>query len=217
LTEALANTKRPRRQKKVRISADGAPYTVWQTRTHVLCLIYLAWAVCEIALGLVFIALRFFGLPDPTTLVPLMTFGPSTVLSGSMNLVVALLGLWGAYNPRRIAVFFWFAIIAAVLVAWQVASDWSMGILDPASLVSLAVTFTYAACAWNVRGQTGYFDRHPHPEDEELPIQHDVKALETAVREKTLELEAAKQSVETELKDVKLQLETAKRQLSERK
>ena len=92
-----------------------------------------------------------------------------------------------------------------------------MGILDPASLVSLAVTFTYAACAWNVRGQTGYFDRHPHPEDEEFPIQHDVKAIEAAVKEKTLELEAAKMSAESELKDVKLQLETAKRQLGERK
>ncbi len=208
---------KPHRQKKVRISADGTPYTAWQTRTHILCLVYLAWAAAEIALGVVFIALHLLGLPDPTDLVPLLSFGPSTVVSGLFNFAVALLGLWGAYNPQRITVFFWFAIVSAVLMAWQVASEWSMGRLDPASLVSLAITFTFAACAWNVRGQTGYFDNHPHPEDEELPIQHDARAIEAAVKEKTQALEAARRNAEAELEDVKHQLESAKKQLNERK
>lgn len=97
--EELAEKKK--RQKKVRISADGTPYTVWQTRTRILCLIYLVWALLEIAVGAGFLTIRSIGLFDPTELVPNITFGGSTVLSGVFNLIIALSGLWGAYNPRR--------------------------------------------------------------------------------------------------------------------
>ena len=68
------------------------------------------------------------------------------------------------------------------------------------------VGLAYAACAWNVRGQTGYFDNHPKPEDDELPIQRDQRLLQKAVREKELELAAAKE----ELEDVRAQFEKAK-------
>lgn len=78
-------------------------------------------------------------------------------------------------------------------------------------VVSLAVVLVYAACAWNVRGQTGYFDNHPHPNDpEELPIQRDQRLIQEAVAEKELELAAAKE----ELEDVKAQFEKAKSELN---
>ena len=107
--EELAEKKR--RQKKVRISADGTPYTVWQTRTRILCLIYLVWALLEIAVGAGFLTIRSIGLFDPTELVPNITFGGSTVLSGVFNLIIALSGLWGAHDPRRITLFFWLSLI----------------------------------------------------------------------------------------------------------
>lgn len=191
-----------KRQKKVRISADGTPYSVWQTRTRILCLIYLAWAVLEIAVGAGFLTIRSIGLFDPTELIPTVTFGGSTVLSGVFNLVIALSGLWGAHNPRCITLFFWAAFLTALLSAWQVASAWSSGEIDPAMVLSLVVVLVYAACAWNVRGQTGYFDNHPQPEDEEMPIQRDQRLIQEAVQEKERELAAAKE----ELADVKAQL-----------
>lgn len=200
-----------KRQKKVRISADGTPYTVWQTRTRILCLIYAAWAVAEIAVGAGFITIRAIGLFDPTDLIPNITFGGSTVVSGVLNLIIALSGLWGAHNPRRITLFFWVSFLVALLSAWAVASAWSMGEVDPAMVVSLAVVLVYAACAWNVRGQTGYFDNHPHPNDpEELPIQRDQRLIQEAVAEKELELAAAKE----EFEDVKAQFEKAKSELN---
>ena len=202
--EELAEKKK--RQKKVRISADGTPYTVWQTRTRILCLIYLVWALLEIAVGAGFLTIRSIGLFDPTELVPNITFGGSTVLSGVFNLIIALSGLWGAYDPRRITLFFWSAFLTALLSVWQVVSAWSMGQVDPAMVFSLIVVLAYAACAWNVRGQTGYFDNHPKPEDDELPIQRDQRLLQEAVREKELELAAAKE----ELEDVKAQFEKVK-------
>ncbi len=207
-----------KRERKVRLSADGTPYTVWQRRTRVLCLVYVVWALVEIATGAGFLTIRAIGLFDPTEPVPIMTFGSSTVVSGVLNLLVAFSGLWGAHNPRRITVFFWATLLAALLSSWQVASAWSMGEMDPAMVFSLAVTLVYATCAWQVRGQTGYFDNHPHPEDaDEPPLKRDAKAIEAAVQEKTYELEAAKEEAEAQLKDVKEQLETAKRQLGERK
>ena len=169
-------------------------------------MIYLVWALLEIAVGAGFLTIRSIGLFDPTELVPNITFGGSTVLSGVFNLIIALSGLWGAYNPRRITLFFWSAFLTALLSVWQVVSAWSMGQVDPAMVFSLVVVLAYAACAWNVRGQTGYFDNHPKPEDDELPIQRDQRLLQKAVREKELELAAAKE----ELEDVRAQFEKAK-------
>ncbi len=207
-----------KRAKKVRLSADGTPYTAWQRRTRVLCLVYVVWALVEIATGAGFLTIRSIGLFDPTEPVPIMTFGSSTVVSGVLNLLVAFAGLWGAHNPHRITVFFWATLLAALLSSWQVASAWSMGQMDPAMVFSLVVTLVYATCAWQVRGQTGYFDNHPRPDDpDELPLKRDAKAIEAAVEEKTHELEAAKAEAEAQLEDVKEQLEAAKRQLGERK
>lgn len=162
--ERTAN-KPARRPRKERLSADGTPYTIWQSRTRILCIVLLVWSVVEIGVGAGFITLTGFGIIDPAVLVPGVTFGPSTVVSGVSNLLVSLFGLWGAHNPKRITVFFWAVFLYALLNSWQVASLWSMGQVDPAAIVSLAVSLAYAVCAWNVRGQTGYFDNHPKPTD----------------------------------------------------
>lgn len=156
---------RVKRAKRPRLSADGTPYTIWQARTRILCLVLLAWSVFEVGVGAGFITLVSFGIVDLAVLLPWFTLGPSTVVSGVSNLLVSLFGLWGAHNPKRITVFFWAVFLYALLNSWQVASLWSLGQVDPASVVSLAVSLAYAVCAWNVRGQTGYFDNHPKPTD----------------------------------------------------
>lgn len=164
-TQASSDSHRAKRRATQRLSADGTPYTVWQSRTRVLCIVLLVWAVVEIGVGAGFITLISFGVIDLAALLPGLTFGPSTVVSGVSNLLVSLFGLWGAHNPKRITVFFWAVFLYALLNSWQVASLWSAGQVDPASVVSLAVSLAYAVCAWNVRGQTGYFDNHPKPTD----------------------------------------------------
>ena len=70
----------------------------------------------------------------------------------------------------------------------------------------LLVGISYGAAVGMAGGQTGYFDNHPKPEDDELPIQRDQRLLQKAVREKELELAAAKE----ELEDVRAQFEKAK-------
>ena len=62
----------------------------------------------------------------------------------------------------------------------------------------------FSRCGACLRGLR--FDNHPKPEDDELPIQRDQRLLQKAVREKELELAAAKE----ELEDVRAQFEKAK-------
>lgn len=172
---------RHKRTWKPRLSADGSPYTAWQERTRLLCLALIAWAMVELAVGCGIITLVSIGIIDPAVLFPNLRFGPSTVISGVLNLVVAAFGLWGAYNPRRITVFFWAVFLNALLNSWQVASAWSAGEYDPATTASLLIGLAFAVCAWNVRGQTGYFDNHPMPGGpDEPPIEHAVHKLEEA-------------------------------------
>ncbi|MEG1098155.1 MAG: hypothetical protein RSD80_04920, partial [Raoultibacter sp.] len=76
------------------------------------------------------------------------------------------LGLRGAKNPKKIALFFWIALIDAVLTAWSLVSSISQGLIDVTAIISGAVIVVLAICAWQVRGQTGYFDNHPMPEEE---------------------------------------------------
>lgn len=154
------------RKKKQRISADGSPYTIWQLRTRWLCIALIAWAIVELSAGIGLFSLSFLDIFHLQEFVPALSVGPYTIANGAVNLVVALLGLWGAYNPKRITVFFWLVIMDALLSSWSTASAVSQGKIDPATTLSLVIVFAFAACAWNVRGQTGYFDKHPHPEDE---------------------------------------------------
>ena len=47
------------------------------------------------------------------------------------------------------------------MTAWALASSVSAGTCDLTSLVSGLFVIALAVCAWQVRGQTGYFDAHP--------------------------------------------------------
>ena len=154
-------------KKKALISADGTPYTPWQTRTRYMCFALIAWALIEIGTGAGFLTAIKVGAIDTSSWIPGLVFGPGTVVSGAVNLFVAICGIIGARNPKRITVFFWGVIGNTVLLSWQVASNCSVGVTDPFTVASLLISFAFAVCAWNVRGQTGYFDQHPHPDDEE--------------------------------------------------
>ena len=152
-----------KRVKKQHISADGTPYTIWQLRTRWLCIALLVWAILEL--------------------------GGYTIANGAVNIVVAILGLWGAYNPKRITVFFWLVVLDALLSSWSTASAVSQGQIDPATTLSLVIVLAFAACAWNVRGQTGYFDNHPHPdEDDVLPLEKGVQTVQHVVKKEEEQL-----------------------------
>lgn len=154
------------KKKKELISADGTPYTPWQKRTRYMCIGLIAWAIIEIGTGAGFLTAIKIGILDTSVLFPGLVFGPGTVVSGLVNLFVAICGIVGARNPKHITVFFWGVIGNTVLLSWQVASNWSLGLLDSYTVASLLISFAFAVCAWNVRGQTGYFDQHPHPSDD---------------------------------------------------
>lgn len=154
-----------KKQLKQRISYGGAPYTIWQTRTHYLCIALVVWAVAEVATGAGFLTLGHVGIFDLQAMFPSMVLGFGTVISGVINLVVAALGFWGAYDPRKSVLFFWATFLNALLLSWQAASLISRGQFDPLTFASLAISLVFAVCAWNVRGQTGYFNNHPRPEE----------------------------------------------------
>lgn len=151
--------------RRVHISADGSPYTVWQRRTRILSLALAVWSILEIVVGAGLHTLLNLGVFDLALAVPGFTLGVSTVISGAFNLLVACSGLWGAHDPRKITVFFWAALVNAVLAAWQSASLLSLGQLDITTFISLCISLIYATCGWQVRTQTGYFDKHPYPEE----------------------------------------------------
>lgn len=179
---------RKTKQKKVRLSADGTPYTVWQARTRVLCIALAAWGVLEAGIGLGFFSASIIGVFHLQDFVPV---GPGAmIIEGTITFLTALSGLWGAHNPRRITVFFWVTFLVALLAAWLTASMWSQGMLDLSTLVLFAIAMAFAVCAWNVRGQTGYFDNHPHPGDgDEMPIEKDVRMVREAAEKVSEEIE----------------------------
>lgn len=208
MTEAQT-VKKP---KKPRLSADGTPYSIWQQRTRVLCLFLVAFAALEIVVGAGLFTLSSVGIFDFAKLLPDVRVGATTITSGVINLVVALSGLWGAHNPRKITLFFWAVFVNALMSSWAVASAWSMGKYDPAAFTSVLVALAYAVCAWNVRGQTGYFDNHPHPDDpDELPLERSERLLEGAREEGVRELEEGKRKVEEIRKEGSELIEAAKR------
>lgn len=156
---------RAEKHRKVRISANGVPYSIWQYRTHFLSIALLIYGVLGVASGLGIMTLSALDVFEVSEAVPGLSMGLSTVGGGVFNLVVAVSGIWGAYDPRKITLFFWVVFLNALLNSWQAASLWSQGQMDPTTLMSLIIALAYAVCAWNVRGQTGYFDNHPHPDD----------------------------------------------------
>ena len=162
----IQKRKLSRHPKRKLISADGKPYSKWQRRTRTLCIILLVYALLEIASGIVFVCLGQFAQFYLSDVAGGLSITLDTLIFGCYNLIMALLGLHGAKNPKKIGIFFWAVLIDAVLMSWQVASDISVGHLEISSSITFAICMAFAVCAWNVRGQTGYFDNHPMPENE---------------------------------------------------
>ena len=74
--------------------------------------------------------------------------------------------LWGAYLFARMVLDVEPSVLAepvvgAMAMAGALASSVSAGTCDLTSLVSGLFVIALAVCAWQVRGQTGYFDAHP--------------------------------------------------------
>lgn len=143
---------------------DGAPMTRWQRWLHSLCVLMVAWALVELVGGSALWAayavdMLLLGSVGRDLVVP--QTGAMAFLGALLNLAIGALGMRGAKNPRRITLFFWIVFADAMLTAWALASSISYGRCDLTSLVSGLFVIALAVCAWQVRGQTGYFDEHP--------------------------------------------------------
>ena len=143
---------------------DGAPMTRWQRWLHSLCVLMVAWALVELVGGSALWAAYAVDMPllgsvGRDLVVP--QTGAMAFLGALLNLAIGALGMRGAKNPRRITLFFWIVFADAMLTAWALASSISYGRCDLTSLVSGLFVIALAVCAWQVRGQTGYFDEHP--------------------------------------------------------
>lgn len=146
------------------IGSDGKPMTSWQIWLHRLCLLMIAWAVAELLLAALLWASYLLDIPGIRELIGgliVPEVSTMTLLVAILNLIIGPLGIRGAKDPRKITVFFWIVFIDAMLTAWALASSVSYGICDLASLISGLFVIALAVCAWQVRGQTGYFDEHP--------------------------------------------------------
>lgn len=146
------------------VGDDGVPMTRWQLWLRRLCLFVIAWAVVELLLGAALWGGYLFSLlvldVEPAVLAEPIV-GAMAMVGACLNLVIGLLGVRGAKNPCKITLFFWITFVDAMLTAWALASSVSAGSCDLTSLVSGLFVIALAVCAWQVRGQTGYFDVHP--------------------------------------------------------
>lgn len=149
------------------LSFNREIYSPWQRRTFYCCLAMLIIGIIMSVVGAVFIILaEFFGMKS-IDMIPGVVLGGETLVAGLIGIVVAISGIIGAKNPRQITFFFWIVTLYGLLEVWDLASKISQGQFNPAAVVTLVIVLFLAACAWNVRGQTGYFDHHPHPYDVE--------------------------------------------------
>ena len=146
------------------IGADGAPMSRWQIWLRRLCLLLIVWASVELVAGTALWVAYLLDVPllgsvGRDLVVP--QIGLMAFLGAVLNLVIGALGVRGAKNPRKITLFFWIMFVDAMLTAWALASSLSYGTCDLTSLVSGLFVISLAVCAWQVRGQTGYFDERP--------------------------------------------------------
>ena len=146
------------------VGDDGAPMTTWQVWLRRLCVLTVAWALVVLVAGSMLWAAYLLDIPllgsiGRDLVAPQM--GVMAFLGALLNLAIGALGIRGAKNPRKITLFFWIVFADAVLTAWALASSLSYGTCDLTSLVSGLFVIALAVCAWQVRGQTGYFDEHP--------------------------------------------------------
>ena len=148
------------------LSADMSQFSKWQRLTFYACKVMFVVAILLSLVGIVFVVLaEFFGMKS-FDLIPSIVLGGETIVAGAVGIAVAIAGITGAKDPRKITVFFWVVTLDGLLALWDLASKISQGQLNPAAVITLVILLFLVACAWNVRGQTGYFDHHPHPEDD---------------------------------------------------
>lgn len=143
---------------------DGVVMTTWQIWLRRLCLFVVGWAAVELVLGTGLWGIYLLGLPvfgEGGLTGAAVDVGVIAMVGALLNLIIGALGVRGAKNPRKITLFFWITFIDAMLTAWALASSVSSGSCDLTSLVSGLFVIALAVCAWQVRGQTGYFDVHP--------------------------------------------------------
>lgn len=138
--------------------------SVWQVWLRRLCLFVIVWAIAELLLGAVLWGAYLLGISlwtDTAAEFAMPVVGAMALLGALLNLLIGVLGVRAAKNPCRITLFFWITFVDAMLTAWALASSVSTGTCDLTSLVSGLFVIALAVCAWQVRGQTGYFDIHP--------------------------------------------------------
>lgn len=82
-----------------------------------------------------------------------IALGVGTIIGGVVNLVIALLGLRGAKNPRKIGAFFVLSIIGVVLGLISLGMGIAQGTFQWSSLVSLALVVVCAVLAYNIKKQ----------------------------------------------------------------
>lgn len=82
-----------------------------------------------------------------------MALGVGTVFGGVVNLVIALLGLRGAKNPRKIGAFYVLCIIGAVLGLIGLGMSIAQGAVQWSSVVSLVIVVACFFLANSIRKQ----------------------------------------------------------------
>lgn len=127
----------------------------------IICILLVVWAIILIAFG----AFLAFGSGFATgTIVDAqgatvdaatmsIALGIGTIVGGVVNLIIALLGLRGAKNPRKIGVFFVLCIIGAVLGLISLGMSIAQGSFQWSSLVSLALIIVCAVLANSIKKQ----------------------------------------------------------------
>ena len=134
------------------VGENGAPMTIWQVWLRRLCLFVIVWAIAEVLLGAALWGAYLFARM-------VLDVEPSVLAEPVVGAMAMALPAF--VEGLKITLFFWITFVDAMLTAWALASSVSAGTCDLTSLVSGLFVIALAVCAWQVRGQTGYFDAHP--------------------------------------------------------
>lgn len=82
-----------------------------------------------------------------------IALGVGTIIGGVVNLIIALLGLRGAKNPRKIGAFFVLCIIGVVLGLIGLGMGIAQGTFQWSSLISLALVIVCTVLAYSIKKQ----------------------------------------------------------------
>lgn len=135
-----------------------------QKALKVISIILIVWAVLGMLLGLFFaggslmpgIADQAVDVGDGSTVnlaAAAMGLGILAILSSLVYLVVGVLGLRGAKNPRKIGAFFVMCVIGLVLAIIVIALDLMNGRFDWTNLLDLAIIVVCTVLAQKIKKQ----------------------------------------------------------------